>query len=150
MVLPSPADDTKLQTLLAGNAVVNLLDVLRNIKAEKTRRTVHLSTDTTIEAGGYATGYVYQMAFNLNMQALGQGPVVAVNNPAQLSSMTKAHVFFDGASLGISNLFGICGGPVDPGVEVAFLTSIPVANITHYCIPGISAAGGPARPWIPF
>ncbi|UOF13007.1 hypothetical protein IEQ11_14690 [Lysobacter capsici] len=147
--LPPPADQTSLQALLTTSNV-SLIDVLRNIKAEKTRRTIHLSTDTTIDSGGYPTGYVYQMQFNLNVQALGQGAVTAVNADTQLASATKANVFFDGATLATSTLFGISGGPVNPGVEAAFLTVIPMAYITHYCIPGKADAGSATRPWIAF
>lgn len=147
--LPPPADQTGLQALLA-TPNVSLIDVLRDIKSEKTRRTIHLSTDTTVDAGGYSTGYIYQMTFNLNVQALGQGAVTPVNADTQLASATKANVFFDGATLATSNLFGISGGPVDPGVEAAFLTVIPMAYITHYCVPGNEAAGSAARPWIAF
>lgn len=147
--LTPPADQTGLQALLA-TPNVSLIDVLRNIKAEKTRRTIHISTDTSSDVGGYGSGYVYQMQFNLNVQTQGQGAMAAVNNAAQLASAVRANVFFDGATLATSNLFGISGGPVNPGVEAAFLTVIPLANITHYCVPGLAAPGSPARPWIVF
>lgn len=147
--LPPPADQTSLQALLLTNTV-KLLDVLRDIKNEKTHRTVHVSTDTSDLSGGYTTGYIYQMQFNLNVQVGGTGAVTAVNNAAQMQGLVNANVFFDGATLAASNLFGICGGPVNPGVEAAFLTSIPLAYITHYCNPGTADPGTPARPWQPF
>jgi hypothetical protein len=90
------------------------------------------------------------MEFDLNVQALGQGEPLPVDDAAQLASRTRANVFFDGDTLADSNLFGISGGPVDPGVEAAFLTSIPLANIRYYCVPGITEVGGLQRPWIVF
>lgn len=147
--LPPPANDTSLQTLLL-TPNVSLIDVLRNIKAEKTQRTVHVSTDTTIEAGGYATAYVYRMQFDLFVQTNGLGAPVAVTGATQLASAVKANVFFNGLDLARSTLFGISGGPVDPGVEAAFLTAIPMSYITHYCVPGNGPAGKGNRPWIVF
>ncbi|QWF15154.1 hypothetical protein [Lysobacter capsici] len=144
-----PVDTTSLQVLLR-EPNVSLLDVLRNIKAEKSHNTIQVSTDTSIDVGGYASGYVYQMQFNLNVQTAGLGAAVAVNNATQLASAVKANVFFDGASLATSTLFGISGGPVDPGVEAAFLTAIPLANITRYCVPGTATPGSATRPWIVF
>ena len=147
--LPPPANDTSLQILL-DTAAPTLWDVLRNIKNEKTRRTVHVSTDTSQDTGGYSSGYVYKMSFSLNVQALGTGPTTAVNDASQLASTVKANVFFDAATLATSSLFGISGGPVDPGVEVAFLTTIPKAYITHYCDPGNTDPGSATRPWKAF
>lgn len=148
-LLPPPADQTSLQALLMTDTV-KLIDVLRDIKNEKTRRTVHVSTDTSPLCGGYSTGYVYRMNFTLNVQANGTGATTAVNNPSQLQNMVAASVFFDGATLATSNLFGICGGPVDPGVEAAFLATIPAAYIAEYCDPGQDDPGSSARPWKAF
>ncbi|MFK3651121.1 hypothetical protein ACI2IY_22195 [Lysobacter enzymogenes] len=147
--LPPPANETTLQALLLTDTV-KLIDVLRDIKTEKNQRTVHVSTDTSPLCGGYSSGYVYRMRFTLNVQANGTGAITAVNDPLQLQSRVSGNVFFDGATLATSNLFGICGGSVDPGVELAFLAMIPMAYITHYCEPGIADPGTPARPWLPF
>jgi len=148
--LPPPADQTTLQTLLNTNTV-KLIDVLRDIKAEKSGRTVHVSTDTSSSCGGYSSSYVYKMSFTLNVQAAGTGPVTPVgNNPVLLQSQVGANVFFDGATLATSNLFGISGGMADPGVELAFLTMIPMAYITHYCVPGNAEPGTGNRPWVVF
>lgn len=144
--LPKPADDTTLQALL-NSAAPTLWDVLRNIKNEKTRRTVHVSTDTSQDTGGYSSSYVYKMSIGLNVQALGTGAVTPVAGASDLASAVKANVFFDAATLAMSSLFGISGGPVNPGVEVAFLTTIPKAYITHYCDPGNTDPGSATRPW---
>lgn len=148
--LPPPADQSSLQTLL-NTATVKLIDVLRDIKVEKNERTVHVSTDTSPQCGGYSSSYVYRMSFTLNVQTAGTGAVTPVgNNATLLQSRVGANVFFDGATLATSNLFGICGGMADPGVELAFLTSIPAAYITHYCVPGTDDPGTGSRPWVIF
>lgn len=147
--LPPPADQTSLQALLLTDTA-QLLDALRDIKNDKSQRAVHVSTDTSPLCGGSSGGYVYRMQFDLNVQAAGVGAVTPVDNVIQLQGLVSANVFFDGPALAVSDLFGICGGPMNPGVETAFLTSVPMAYITHYCDPGTADPGTSARPWLPF
>ncbi len=136
VVLPAPANNSPLQAALNGPIAYKLGDLMQEIKREKNHVTVHISTDGTPAAGGYAGAYVYRMNFNLHFQQGGRGPIVVVNNIAQLASLVLTDLVFDNAAgLGASNLIAVSRGPANPGTEVAFLTSIPYANITHYQAP---------------
>lgn len=137
VVLPAPANISPLQAALNGTKAYNLGDLMQGIKQEKNHATVHISTDGSPAAGGYASAYVYRMNFDLHFQRGGVGPIVVVNDIDQLSSPVRTDlVFNNGNGIDGSTLIAISRGATIPGTEVAFLTSIPYVNITHYQAPG--------------
>lgn len=136
VALPSPANTTPLQAALNGPDRINLLSLMAEIKKGKSQDTVHISTDVSPAAGGYGSDYVYRMTFALNYQLKGQGAVLAVgNNSNVLASAVSTNLVFDGATLAASQLIGLTGVGAVGLTEVAFLTAIPYAHITHYMAP---------------
>ncbi|MDC7807109.1 hypothetical protein PQS31_09780 [Luteimonas sp BLCC-B24] len=140
VALPPPANTTPLQTALNSANRINLLALMAEIKKGKSQDTVHISTDVTPDAGGYGTSYVYRMTFTLNYQVNGQGAVIPVgNNSDVLASAVGTRLVFEGANLATSQLIALTGVGAVGLTEVAFLTSIPYAHITHYQAPGTTA-----------
>ena len=119
-----------------SNQPFNLLTLMAEIKKGKSHDTVHISTDVSEAAGGYASSYVYQMPMTLNYQKNGRGAVQPVDSPASIASRVGTNLVFDGASMAASQLIALTGVGAVGLTEVSFLTSIPYASITQYKEPG--------------
>ncbi len=104
----------------------NLLLLARQIKATKTRDTFHVSTDFTEECGGYSNGYIYAMRFakmNMSFDSYFVEPL----KKDKLSAV-KPRFVMDTPSLATASTIGVA---IDKA-EIAFLTTIPVAQIIKY------------------
>ena len=100
------------------------LDMVREIKKEKSDSTPQISTDLEPACGGYAPGnYVFRIEYTglyLN-KAIN-------NNENDWSPTVKPKLVSNQTMIDTSDLLAIaCGGK-----EVAFLTGIPLANIRAY------------------
>lgn len=149
--LPSPANQEKInQSLIDNTKTINLDTLMADIKKGKSQTTFHSSLTISIDCGGYATGYVYKLQFNLYFLAPTAGALVQpLSNPNQVDRRVGVTQVFDGTTLATSNVIALAGPASTGDAEVSFLTPVTLQDITHYCMPGITDAGSPARPWIP-
>jgi hypothetical protein len=100
------------------------LDLVREIKKEKSDSTCQLSTDLTPDCGGYAKGnYVFKIEYqNLTLDKLVNRSLAAWN------PRVKPKLVMNRATIDTSDVFAFaCGGD-----EVAFLTDIPLTSIREY------------------
>jgi len=104
------------------------LDMVREIKKEKSDSTPQLSTDLQPECVGYAKGnYVFKIEYT----GLFVDRIINNQRPSDLNPMVKPKLVMNRGSIDASDVFAFaCGGN-----EVAFLTSIPLANIRAYHAP---------------
>ncbi|AKJ31995.1 hypothetical protein [Caldimonas brevitalea] len=127
-----PRQAKGLQDAINGsNAAMSLIDLVRQVKIEKNRSTVHISTDLTEECGGYADGYIYEMTFP-SLNTLTTRNVLTSNPPSlECTSPINPLVVLDGDTIDASQTLAISSR----GDEVSFLTPIPYACITRYKAP---------------
>lgn len=98
------------------------IDVVREIKREKSKTTCHVSTDLTPACGGYSKGNIYKIEMP-DLFLDGQA-----NTTTGWSPLVRPKLVSDKNSIDESNILGFaCGGN-----EVAFLTPIPWENISLY------------------
>lgn len=106
------------------------IDVMREIKKEKSASTPQISTDLKPDCGGYDGGsYVFKIHF----------PSLYVNKrlnstaSADLNPVIAPKLVMNTGRIETSDVFAIaCGGN-----EIAFLTPIPLANIVEYHRPDV-------------
>lgn len=128
-----PKAAARLEAAFNRSLNLNLLTLGRQIKLEKAGDTFHISTDPTEDCGGYASGYIYAMRFKtlFLVDKAGQvssGPLAAVRGINPKLVLDK-HGYTEAGTIAVAI-------PGQGGAEVAFLTSIPMANIFKYRMPG--------------
>jgi len=105
---------------------LTLLTLARQIKLEKAGDTFHISTDPSDQCGGYTSGYIYGIRFKTMylVDKLGRA------GPCSFDSISRVNtkMVLDAQTLDAANTVAIA---IDPD-EVAFLTTIPIAQIYKY------------------
>ncbi len=108
---------------------INMITLGRQIKLEKAGDTFHISTDPTEACGGFASAYVYGMRFKTLYVIDKQGNAAsrALTSVKGINSL----LVLDTAAMEHANVIAVAI-PGQAGVEVGFLTTIPIANIYKY------------------
>ncbi len=130
--LKLPKEAKRLEDAFNRNMNLNLLTLGRQIKLEKAGDTFHVSTDPTEGCGGYASGYIYAMKFK-TLYLIDKAGNVSTGSLKDVRGINPKLVL-DTPSLSNANIIGLAI-PGQAGVEVAFLTKIPMKNIYKYRIP---------------
>ena len=123
-----PALKKDLQDTLNKGEKWTMLDLMRMIKLEKNRTTIHISTDLTEDCGGYSSGFIYEIVFD-DLVYFDKGGK-CTENPTSLecNSHFNTLVVADDKTLSDSAMIALSS----KGNEVSFLTTIPYANIKRY------------------
>jgi hypothetical protein len=111
---------------------INMLTLGRQIKLEKAGDTFHISTDPTEGCGGYSTGYIYAMRFR-NLYLIDKQGVASSGSMSSVRGINSLLVL-DTTSMASATTIAVAI-PGQGGVEIAFLTSIPIASIYKYKTP---------------
>ncbi|CAN5875178.1 hypothetical protein BH11PSE8_BH11PSE8_20520 [soil metagenome] len=123
-----PTKAARLQKLFNSDNCqsLTLLTLARQIKLEKAGDTFHISTDPSEGCGGYSSGYIYAMRFATMVLVDKKG----LASPASFKGLSRVNtkLVMDNAVLASADIIAVA---IDPE-EVAFLTSIPVAQIYKY------------------
>ncbi|CAN5117740.1 hypothetical protein BH11PSE9_BH11PSE9_26720 [soil metagenome] len=123
-----PTKAARLQKLFNSDNCqsLTLLTLARQIKLEKAGDTFHISTDPSEGCGGYSSGYIYAMRFATMYLVDKKG----VASPANFKGLSRVNtkLVMDNAVLASAGIIAVA---IDPE-EVAFLTTIPVAQIYKY------------------
>ncbi len=127
-----PPKAKRLEGAFNKNMNLNLMTLGRQIKLEKAGDTFHISTDPTEGCGGYTSGYIYAMKFK-TLYLVDKSGVVSTGALKDVSGINPKLVL-DTQSLSTAKVIGVAI-PGQGGVEVAFLTSIKMANIYKYRAP---------------
>jgi len=108
---------------------INMLTLGRQIKLEKAGDTFHISADPTEGCGGYASGYIYAMRFRslYVIDKQGNASVRAMTSVTGINSL----LVLDTPTMEAATTIAVAI-PGSAGVEVAFLTSVPIANFYKY------------------
>lgn len=129
--LTLPALKKDLQETLNKGDKFNMLDLVRMIKQEKNRTTVHISTDLTEDCGGYSSGYIYEIVFDDLVYFENGGRCTEKPDSLECTSHFKTLVVADDKTLSDSGMIALSS----KGDEVSFLTTIPYKNIKRYKTP---------------
>ena len=127
-----PPKAKRLESAFNTNKNLNLMTLGRQIKLEKAGDTFHISTDPTEGCGGYASGYIYAMKFK-TLYLVDKSGHVSTGSLKDVRGINPKLVL-DTQSLSSAKVIGVAI-PGQGGVEVAFLTSIPITNIYKYRSP---------------
>lgn len=127
-----PMGAKRLEDAFNKNENLNLLTLGRQIKLEKAGDTFHISTDPTPACGGYASGYIYAMKFK-TLYLVDKSGKVETGSLKDVSGINPKLVL-NTPSLSTASVIALAI-PGQSGVEVAFLTSIPMSNIYKYRMP---------------
>ena len=104
---------------------LNMIDLSRLIKAQKTRDSFWISTDYTEDCGGYNSTFKYKINFDDIEKVKINSSIIGSSTP--INPKSKPFVFIDtGKNTVAVELKGLAGG------EVSFLTSIPTRNIIEF------------------
>ena len=130
-----PPSARRFNTMFQGS--VDLGALMAQIKLEKARDTFHISTEPTEACGGYASGHIYGIRLN-DLYLLDRNGANQRALTAGLHSGIFPSVVFNGDTFATATVIGVArqGGG---GMEVAFLTSLPMAMITCCKAPGATA-----------
>jgi hypothetical protein len=105
-----------------------MLDLVRMVKLEKNRTTIHTSTDLTEDCGGYSSGYIYEIVFADVVYFDKSGRCTEKPDSLECTSHFNTFLVADDKVLSDSNMIALSS----KGNEVSFLTTIPYANIKRY------------------
>jgi hypothetical protein len=123
-----PALKKDLQETLNKGAKYTMLDLVRMVKLEKNRTTIHISTDLTEDCGGYSSGYIYEIVFADVVYFDKSGRCTEKPDSLECTSHFNTFLVADDKVLSDSNMIALSS----KGNEVSFLTTIPYANIKRY------------------
>jgi hypothetical protein len=126
-----PALKKDLQDTLNKGDKYTMIDLVRMIKQEKNRTTIHISTDLTEDCGGYSSGYIYEIVFDDVVCFDKGGRCTEHPKSLECNSHFNSLVVADDKVLTESNMIALSS----KGDEVSFLTTIPYANIKRYKTP---------------
>ena len=129
--LTLPAMKKDLQETLNKGDKYNMLDLVRMIKLEKNRTTIHISTDLTEDCGGYSSGFIYEIVFDDLVYFDNRGRCNEKPDSLECTSHFNTFVVADDKVLSDSNMIALSS----KGNEVSFLTTIPYKNIKRYKTP---------------
>lgn len=120
-----------LQDTLNKGDKYTMIDLVRMIKQEKNRTTIHISTDLTEDCGGYSSGYIYEIVFDGVVYFDKGGRCTENPKSLECNSHFNSLVVADDKVLTESNMIALSS----KGDEVSFLTTISYANIKRYKTP---------------
>ena len=126
-----PAQAKGLQDALDSETKYKLLDLVREIKREKSQSTVHISTDLSEDCGGYSSGHIYRIEFE-KLNSKSKSGLAEEPDSVECTSHFDTYVVMETNSTSTAQTIALSS----KGKEVSFLTSIPYENISAYKAPG--------------
>ncbi len=117
--------ETKTQQKTGVFFPLNMADLSRLIKAQKTRDSFWISTDDTEACGGYTSTFKYKIRFDSVEKIKINSSTIGGSSP--IKSRSKPYIYIDAGKKNIAvELKGQAGD------EVSFLTSIPIRSIVEF------------------